>query len=473
MNTFDLNITNYNYDELLNLFKMNNSDCNNARNTFLYKIDSKLDNIKNKHSNDIYNFFYKGKLILLSIYDLLDNKLIEKGEKEAFTCKINKIPDLETYDEIKLYNKIMNINMEEIYERSILNDTSKVDEITKELLNTPYYDIGGRVNPSLNNKNNTNTIANSYPNEVGPGKLNSVKRIVQYQNLNLNSCFRNNYFQSNPCDFLYIIPSEIKNVIAMRLASIEIPNAWYLFSKVKKNNIFDIIINVNDKKCEYQIEVPEGNYNIETLQQYLNTTYFYESGLDNYLKNIKFSINPYTLKSTIEVIQDTDDLNFNKNNSNKDTITFTLKFSQNINQNIINTFGWILGFRMGNYLNMNSVTSEGLFDAGGDKYIYVCITDYQYNSNTSNIVCFDKSILNEDVIAKIPMVNGKLSLIINDNNNPLAKIRRYNGPINLNRLQIKIIDHLGNVIDLNNMDFSLTLELHILYENFNFKNVTS
>jgi hypothetical protein len=459
MNTFDLNITNYNYDELLNLFKMNNSDCNNTRNTFLYKIESKLDNIKKKHSSDIYNFFYKGKLILLSIYDLLDNKLIENGEKETFTSKINKIPDLETYDDMKLYNKIMNINIDEIYERSILNDTSKVDEIMKNLLNTPYYDVGGRVDPNLNNKNNTNQIANSYPNEVGPGHLNSVKRIVQYQNLNLNSCFRNNYFQSNPCDFLYIIPSEIKNVIAMRLASIEIPNAWYLFSKVKKNNIFDIIINVNDKKCEYQIEVPEGNYNIDTLQQYLNTTYFYESGLDSPLKNIKFSINPYTLKSTFEVIED--------------TITFTLKFSQNINQNIINTFGWILGFRMGNYLNMNTVTSEGLFDAGGDKYIYVCITDYQYNTNTSNIVCFDKSILNEDVIAKIPMVNGKLSLIINDNNNPLAKIRRYNGPITLNRLQIKILDHLGNLIDLNNMDFSLTLELHILYENFNFKNVTS
>ena len=36
---------------------------------------------------------------------------------------------------------------------------------------------------------------------------------------------------------------------------------------------------------------------------------------------------------------------------------------------------------------------------------------------------------------------------------------------------IKIIDHFGTIIDLNNMDFSMTLELEILYENFNFKNV--
>ena len=153
--------------------------------------------------------------------------------------------------------------------------------------------------------------------------------------------------------------------------------------------------------------------------------------------------------------------------------TIDLKFSLDINQNIINTAGWILGFRLANYLNIEKVTSEGLFDAGGDRYVYLSITDFQYNNNTSNIVCFDKNILNEDVIAKIPMENGKLSLVINDNNNNLAKLRRYNGPINLSKIQIKLLDQFGSIIDLNNMDFSMTLELELLYENFNFKNITS
>jgi hypothetical protein len=71
------------------------------------------------------------------------------------------------------------------------------------------------------------------------------------------------------------------------------------------------------------------------------------------------------------------------------------------------------------------------------------------------------------------MINGKLSLIVNDNNQVLAKLRRYNGPVNISRLQIKILDKFGTVIDLNNMDFSFTLEMEILYESFNFKNVTS
>jgi hypothetical protein len=466
MSSFDLNISNYNYNELLNLFKINKND---NRNILSNKIDNTLESIKASYSDNIYNLFYKGKLIILSIYDLIENKLIEQNERETFVNKINKIPDLETYDEIKLYNKLININMEDIYETKILkDDTNNIDEKLKDFLNTPYYDVGGRVDLNLNNKNNTNYVVNSYLNDVAPGVLNSVKRVVQLQNLNLNSCFRNNYFQSDPCDFLYILPVEIKNVVAMRLVSIEMPNSWYLFSKAKKNNIFEMIIHFGDKNYDYVIEVPEGNYNVETLEQFLNTTYFYESGIDSYLKYIKFSINPFTLKSIFEVIENEDI----QDKKEHEQINFSIKFSQNINQNIINTFGWIIGFRMGNYLNMKTLISEGLFDAGGDKYIYLSINDFQYNRNTNNIVCFDKSILSEDVIAKIPMVNGKLSLIINNNESPLAKIRRYNGPITLNRLQIKIMDHFGTIIDLNNMDFSLTLELQILYENFNFKNVT-
>jgi hypothetical protein len=150
-----------------------------------------------------------------------------------------------------------------------------------------------------------------------------------------------------------------------------------------------------------------------------------------------------------------------------------LQFVDDINQNIMNTMGWTLGFRLGNYFDITgTITSEGLFDAGGDRYIYMAVTDYQYNNNASNIVGFDKSMLNEDIIAKIPIVNGKLSLLIDENNNPLAKSRKYNGPVNLSKLHFKIIDKFGKVIDFNNMDYSFTLELEVLYESFNFKNVT-
>jgi hypothetical protein len=81
--------------------------------------------------------------------------------------------------------------------------------------------------------------------------------------------------------------------------------------------------------------------------------------------------------------------------------------------------------------------------------------------------------MEKNIIAEIPMINGKLSLIIDDNTCSLTKTRRYNGPVNIRNLFIKILDQFGEIIDLNNMDYSLTLEMELLYEGFNFKNINS
>ena len=116
--------------------------------------------------------------------------------------------------------------------------------------------------------------------------------------------------------------------------------------------------------------------------------------------------------------------------------------------------------------------SEGLFDSCGDKYIYFSLTDYQYNNNNLNIICLNKSLNENDILAKIPLTNGKFCLITDDKNNPLTKTRRYNGPVDINKIHIKILDKFGDVIDLNHMDFSFTLELELLYESFNFKDVS-
>ena len=140
----------------------------------------------------------------------------------------------------------------------------------------------------------------------------------------------------------------------------------------------------------------------------------------------------------------------------------------------MNSVGWAMGFRLAKYKNINkSIISEGVFDAAGDRYIFVSIDDYQYNNNVLNIVCFDKTTIEKNIIAKIPMINGKFSMVIDDNSSPLTKTRKYNGPVNLRNLNIKLLDRFGEVIDINNMDYSFTLELEILYEGFNFREINA
>lgn len=385
-------------------------------------------------------------------------------------------------------------------------------------------------------ESNYNHVLNTFTNSVAPGELNSLKRITLSQNLNLNSCFRDNYYSSTSTDFQYIIPGEINNVVSLKLASIEIPNSWYLFSSKHKNNMFKIIItrekdsdSVDSKKSNnshkhhiskfhkkprnkfissspdnsnsdtdsdivsdtdsdidinhnpktinsqynikessknptYDIIIPDGNYDNETLQDYLNNTYFCDSGTDNYLKYIRFSIDNNNLKSKFEILKPNDCI-----------VNFSLLFFEDTEDNMndsgfMNTAGWVLGYRLPVYVNItNSIQSEGLYDGSGDKYIFFSLNDYQINNNNTNIIGFNKSTLGKNVLAKIPLINGKLSITFDDNGNPLTKIRKYNGPVNIRKIHVRIFDKYGNIIDLNNMDFSFTLELETLYENFNFR----
>ena len=448
----DLDIYSYNYFELLELFKIKN-DFNNSNKIIM---DKKIKIIQQKLTPDYYYFYLKAYKIILFINFLYDNNILLNADDEQIEAYVKKIKTIQSFEKLEILDILNKLNIH-IPKNNETSELNSVENIGKQIL---YNDIAP---PQIQEQIYTNKVGSTFSNAVAPGYLNSIKRVTYIFNLNLNTCFRSNYYNSNPCNFQYIIPAEIKNVVSLRLASIEIPNSWYLFSTVKSNNIFNIEINNNGIITNYEIIVPDGNYDNNTLPDYLNNTYFYNSGLANDLVYIEYSIHPYSGKS-----------NFKLTGLYPANFCFTLKFSKESNNNLMNTFGWIIGYRLATYKSITDyIQSEGIFDGGGDRYIYVSIDDYQYNNNTLNMVCFDNSIMEKNIIAKIPMVNGKLSLVIDDNTSPLTKTRKYNGPVNIRNLFIKILDQFGEIIDLNNMDYSLTLELEILYEGFNFKHINS
>ena len=467
MNNIDLDINNYDFVELMNLFTISNYyDIENNIN----KMKKKMNIAKQKGSDELTLFYFKAYKTILCVYKLYEKNIIlsldDLDNITNYKNKITNVKSFEKYDATIIIDKFLEVRTTvNVNGKSANYSVVNMEHLeNRDTLNEPNYNVGGgRVYPGFNGKNNTNVIDNVFSNKIAPGELNSIKRIVQLQNLNLNSCFRDKYYNSNSCNFTYTIPSEIKNVVSLRLASIEIPNAWYLFSYKKKNNVFKIEVNDNNVKNTYDIVIPDGNYDNDSLQYFLNNTYFYESGLDNSLKYLKFTIDNISFKSQFEIVCPP-----------SSWCDYSIYFLNDINDNLMNTSGWLLGFRMPTYLNVNdTLISESLFDGCGDRYIYFSLTDYQYNNNNSNIVCFDKSLIENDILAKIPLTNGKLSVIIDDNKNPLTKTRKYNGPVNINKLHIKILDRFGEIIDLNNMDFSFTLELELLYESFNFKNISS
>lgn len=49
-------------------------------------------------------------------------------------------------------------------------------------------------------------------------------------------------------------------------------------------------------------------------------------------------------------------------------------------------------------------------------------------------------------------------------NDKSIRKRFYFGPVNISRLELQIVDELGRIVDLNNMDYSMALNLICLYD---------
>jgi hypothetical protein len=452
MDESDMNIYNYDIDEILHLFKLEY----NYKKTDLLKCKETVLTLHPHNSQldpTIFDFYNRAYKIVDCLHDVRSKKLLlnasyfpNPSDDAYFLSKIRMIPNFEKEENNELLiHKIFKEDKNDILYKAL--------EQQQESSKSPHH------RPIISDETQDDThYTNTFNNPVVSSSLNSIKRVTVTKNLHMNSCFRTKYYTTNPCDFQYHFPSEVKNIVALRLASIEVPNSWYLFSHVKHNSKFKMEVKIGGKCSAFVIVIPDGNYDCDSIAHYLNTEYFYESQRTDELRYIKFSINEYNFKTVFELV--------NTHDIGDTPIQFSLYLTDDDDDNIMNTMGWILGFRLGKYLEISeAIQSEGIFDAGGDRYIYFCLNDYQYNKNESNIIFFEDSTMDENVLAKIPMVNGKLNLVVDDNDgNSLIKTRRFNGPVNMKKVHIRLLDKFGEIIDLNKMDFSFTLEMELLYE---------
>lgn len=107
------------------------------------------------------------------------------------------------------------------------------------------------------------------------------------------------------------------------------------------------------------------------------------------------------------------------------------------------------------------------------KYIYIAIDDFQANSK-NYFTLATESLLSPNIIARI-----NISTLLEDkkrnNNNGMntgaaidfltnqKNIREYFGPTNINRLKISLIDEYGELLNMNDRDWSFLLTFECLY----------
>ena len=92
-----------------------------------------------------------------------------------------------------------------------------------------------------------------------PGYINPINVRTITQAISVDSRFRPNYYSSKSTNFNVILPAIQKNVVSMRVSSIELPITYYAISRYN-GNATCIIIDLSDATEGWLLTLPDGNY---------------------------------------------------------------------------------------------------------------------------------------------------------------------------------------------------------------------
>jgi len=301
-----------------------------------------------------------------------------------------------------------------------------------------------------------------------PGYLNPINTKTIRKTINIDSRFRDSYYNTKSSDFHFDLPETFRKVVNLNLVSYEMPLTIYTINSC--NNHFTLG-NSNTQEINV-IDISNGNYftpfssRIFSLDSSANIVNKINSSLVMHgINDVSYNIDPVNGKSYFETKTTPPtakpiEICFNRDNQGEDDLQTPLPLK----------LGWSLGFRLGHYVlgDTNSkVWSEGIVNFDTPKYLYISIDDFTHAGNNGFVVTFNDSTLSKDIITRINYSNllqndgfynrGDDEDVINSN-------RSYYGPVDIKKLHIRVMDEYGRIVDFNNMDWSFTLNVDILYD---------
>jgi hypothetical protein len=256
----------------------------------------------------------------------------------------------------------------------------------------------------------------------------------------------------------------------MQITSFELPITFYGISKALGNNYFTIILSdINHELSEKLITIPDGNYTAFSLMDYLNNLLCPTDENGN-------MINPTDLFSYINFSVDiskidgtgTGRVTIKTTNDNILHIKLVFSHIKNCGKNNLHPtsrFGHIIGFSKEIYENSKYYLSESIVDIFPSRYIYLSIDDF--NNNFSYLflpVCKQATTFSSTIIAKIPINAQYFSLITENNLKIVTDERQYFGPVDIDRMRITLLDEYGNILDMNNGNYSFCILIKKVYD---------
>ena len=429
--------------------------------------------INNYNINDLERFFqiksnakYSESDIELKEYNIRE-KLLSSGHID----KRFKRDLIEFLELAKNWLVFVKCRKGELNRPTTIPDNYKLDT-----LDTP---ISKEVEPRTNEliKRDDTQYVYSNNSDFFPGKLNQLNTRIITKNLNIDTRFRDNLYSTQSSDFSIQMPIKFNKVVSMNLSSLELPVSFYGICKEFGNNFLylhstytsftDFNATLTSSKI---ITIPDGNYNSSDFLETINNLLAPRNS-DGEL------MNPDDIFSYISLFLDitssgsgTGKVSIRPNGIRADLVQdITLDFTKDINGNtdkvdISTKIGWNLGFIKKKYRGASTYIADTVIEPANIRYIYLAVDDFANSANNQFVNVFNESIMSPNILARISIKGSYFSLIMENDFNIITEPRRYFGPVDIQRLRIRLLDERGRTLPMNNSNFSFCLDFKMIYD---------
>jgi len=497
MGKLDLNVNNYTFEELLRILKIKEPTVEN--------IDVTINALKTKYANDAN---------LLNFFDEILERLMNN---------IGSLNDSDIVNDAHDHYDHEDPQVKDWFSNQHIQDEDEDNEVTrKQKINI----FDNNHNPMKKEELN---VGQSYKVPIAQGELNPKLVNITKKLTNIDSRHRKHLFTdvsysqiANPheslhssSDFLIELSDPLKNVLSLKLYSINLPYTWYNIDSADGNNFF--IFTPTGLSGE-TISIESGNYKAADIVSDLSGIgHLLSSSLNTKTGKIKLNFDTSGQITFYDITNSDFNNSFRNNNlgwklgfrdmtyvtdaSNSIvadvplvllTTNYLTLYIDEFNSNhlpkklnginIHNSkmkisrffFNDISGSYMLNRSNFKTSTSTGVsyqqYNQGFPRQItqkqQYSINEILTNQNIDDNTRHTFKEIN-NVFAILPVkINGlTIGDTITDFSGGIqSNTREYFGPVDIDKLHVKLFNEMGHIINLNGGDWSFVLVTEHLYQ---------
>lgn len=505
MDNIDTNIDNYSIFDLLTIFNLTEP------NEF---------QVRDAANNLIAKMKIEGKSKLISFIEEARDKIIDSlNENEDYN---ENEENNEQFDETtQLGNWWANLYPKQKDPEQNMKLTDRMNKV--QTFNNEHFPMN-RERLGVNQSVNLPVIQDT----LNPRLQNTVNRIVcidsQYRQ-NILPYVNSPTAPSYNTDYTLDLSDPLNNVLSIRLMSVQVPTSWYTFDHSLGNTFFicdGTVIDISDGNYSITqlVDVINNLLSSSNCDVSLNGPDPYSGKLS--FTNKDLSDNAVIVFSSPEFDIESIDPSLNISKSCK----VNPKINQNLGWNLgfrVSTDPNFFGIQLITIPPGETITAGSLPNVYGPQYFILVIDDFNNNHLNNGLVniidtttkvglpsyynpldmsCIDQTglmvktsprtltqaqlysvneiILNRkkgsyrttgptttDVLAIIPLrdvTNIRPNPYIDNNATLLTNVRNYFGPVNIERLRVRLMDDKGNLVNLHDSDWSFSLVVEQLYQ---------